>query len=252
MKKFEMTEQRPGTPSDQDEPGPDVPREPAGPASELPSAPPEAAPESKGQSNTLVIILAVALILALAGITFLLVAYVFGGQSGSEEESALPPPGQTVERTLILPTPEAGNPTATVTARKGVNVRTGPGLNFPVIGIAPLGSTLEIVGVSTDGTWWVVNVPAAPQCNGWVSEEFVEVENGQGVMVIPSPPGPTPVVTPTATPTPAPDITFTANRTTINAGQLSVFDIYGNRILEFVGGLLKQRLQPIDTPDYQV
>jgi heat shock protein HslJ/uncharacterized protein YraI len=196
-----------------------VPKGPAGPTSEAPSAPPEPEPETKGQSNTLVIILGVALILALAGIVFLLVAYVFGGQSGSEEESALPPPGQTVEATVIPPTPEAGDPTATVTARKGVNVRTGPGLNFPVIGVAPFGSTLEVVGVSADGTWWVVNVPAAPQGNGWVAEEFVAVENGQGVMVIPSPPTPTPVATPTATPTPAPDITFTANRTTINAGE---------------------------------
>ncbi|MGD8806825.1 MAG: META domain-containing protein [Chloroflexota bacterium] len=191
------------------------------PPSEPPPPPeqPEAKPEGKGQSNTLVIVLVVALILALAGIIFLLVAYVFGDRSGSEEEGALPPPGETVEATVIPPTPEVGEPTATVVARKGVNVRTGPGLNFPVIGIAPFRSTLEVVGASADGTWWVVNVPAAPQGNGWVSEEFVQVENGQGVMVIPSPPTPTPAATPTATPTPAPDITFTANRTTINAGE---------------------------------
>ena len=181
--------------------------------------PDELVPEKQGQSNTLLIVLAVALVLALAGIVFLLVAYVFGNGSGSEEEGVLPPPGQTVEATVIPPTPEPGDPTATVTARKGVNVRTGPGLNFPVLGIAPFGSTLEVVGVSADGTWWVVNVPAAPQGNGWVSEEFVQVENGQGVMVIPSPPTPTPAATPTPTPTPAPDINFTANRTTINAGE---------------------------------
>jgi heat shock protein HslJ/uncharacterized protein YraI len=184
-----------------------------------PVEPTEPEQESKGGSNTLVIILAVALILALAGIIFLLVAYVFGDGSGSEEEGALPPPGETVEATVIPPTPEVGEPTATVIARKGVNVRTGPGLNFDVIGIAPYRSTLEVVGVSADGTWWVVNVPAAPQGNGWVSEEFVQVENGQGVMVIPSPPTPTPAATPTPTATPAPDINFTANRTTINAGE---------------------------------
>jgi heat shock protein HslJ/uncharacterized protein YraI len=163
--------------------------------------------------------LGVALVLALAGIIFLLVAYVLGDGSGSEEEGALPPSGATVEATVIPPTPEVGEPTATVITREGVNVRTGPGLNFPVIGIAPFGSTLEVVGVSADGTWWVVNVPAAPQGNGWVAEEFVTVENGQGVMVISSPPTPTPAATPTATPTPAPDITFTASRTTISAGE---------------------------------
>ena len=179
----------------------------------------EATPEKTGQSNTLIIILAVALILALAGIAFLLVAYVFGNGSGSEGEGVLPPPGETVEATVIPPTPEPGDPTATVIARKGVNVRTGPALNFPVIGIAPFGSTLEVVGVSADKTWWVVNVPGAPNNYGWVSDEYVEVQNGDGLMIIPSPPTPTPVAAPTPTATPAPDINFTASRTTINAGE---------------------------------
>ncbi|HET6446764.1 MAG TPA: SH3 domain-containing protein, partial [candidate division Zixibacteria bacterium] len=173
----------------------------------------EATPEKQGQSNTLIIILVVALVLALAGIIFLLVAYVFGNGSGSEGEAVLPPPGETVEATVIPPTPEPGDPTATVIARKGVNVRTGPGLNFPIIGIAPFGSALEVVGVSADATWWVVNVPGVPNNYGWVSEEYVDVQNGGNVLVIPSPPTPTPAATPTATP--APDIIFTANRTTI-------------------------------------
>jgi heat shock protein HslJ/uncharacterized protein YraI len=180
-----------------------------------------ATPEEKGKSNTLIIILVVALILALAGIIFLLFAYVFGDGSGSDGEAVLPPPGETVEATVIPPTPEPGDPTATVIARKGVNVRTGPGLNFPIIGIAPFGSTLEVVGASADATWWVVNVPGVPNNYGWVSEEYVNVENGDSVLIIPSPPTPTPVATPTATATPAPDITFTANRTTINAGEMA-------------------------------
>ena len=189
------------------------------PATPPPTEPVEPAPESKSGSNTLMIVLAVALVLALAGIIFLLVAYVFSDGSGSEGEAVLPPPGETVEATVIPPTPEPGDPTATVIARKGVNVRTGPGLNFPVIGIAPFGSTLEVVGVSADRTWWVVNVPGVPNNYGWVSEEYVDVQNGDGVLQIPSPPTPTPVAPPTPTATPAPDITFTANRTTINAGE---------------------------------
>jgi heat shock protein HslJ len=100
-----------------------------------------------------------------------------------------------------------------------VNVRTGPGVEFPIIGIAPFGSTLEVVGVSRDGTWWVVNVPGLPNNYGWVSDEYVQVQNVDNVLVIPAPPTPTPAATPTPTATPAPDITFTANRTTINAGE---------------------------------
>jgi len=77
-------------------------------------------------------VLAAALILALAGIVFLLVVFVFGGDSDStpEAEVTLPPPGVTVEATVIPPTPEVGDPTATVTARAGVNIRTGPGVEY--------------------------------------------------------------------------------------------------------------------------
>ncbi|MGD2048227.1 MAG: META domain-containing protein [Chloroflexota bacterium] len=175
--------------------------------------------ETQGQSSTLVIVLVVALVAALAAIIFLLVVYVFGRGSGSDGEVVLPPPGVTVEATVLPPTPEPGKPTATVIARDGVNVRTGPGIEYTIIGIAPFGTTLEVVGVSRDSTWWVVNLPGAPNNYGWVTDEFVQVQNGEDVLVIPAPPTPTPAVTPTATATPAPNITFTASRTTINAGE---------------------------------
>jgi len=124
-----------------------------------------------------------------------------------------------MEATVIPPPPDPGEPTATVLAPKGLNVRTGPGVEYPIIGVAPTGITLEVVGVSQDGTWWVVNIPGAPGNYGWVSEEYVEVKNGDGVLAIPAPPVPTPVATPIPTVTPSPDITFNANRTTINAGE---------------------------------
>ena len=177
--------------------------------------------EKQSSNSTLLIILAVALVAAIAGIIFLLIVFVFGGgsDSGSEGEIVLPPPGVTVEATVIPPTPEAGDPTATVIARAGVNLRTGPGLEYPVIGIAPFGSVLEVVGVSRDGTWWAVRLPGAPNNQAWVSDEFVQVEDAGNVPVLNPPPTPTPVATATPTPTPAPDITFTASRTTINAGE---------------------------------
>ena len=136
-----------------------------------------------------------------------------------KKEPELPPPAMTMEATVIPPTPEPDDPTATVIAPKGLNVRTGPGVEYPIIGVAPNGITLEVVGVSQDRTWWVVNIPGAPGNYGWVSEEYVEVQNGDGVLVIPAPPVPTPIATPIPTVTPAPDIAFTANRTTINAGE---------------------------------
>ena len=173
---------------------------------------------SQKQSNALTTVLIVALVAALAAIVVLLVVYVFG-DSGDGDEGTLPPPEMTVEATVIPPTPEPGDPTAMVIAPKGVNVRTGPGLEYPVIGIAPNGTKLEVVGVSQDRTWWVVNIPGAPGNYGWISEEYVDVQNADSVLVVPAPPVPTPVATPIPTAPPAPDISFTASRTTINAGE---------------------------------
>ena len=175
----------------------------------------------KDNKNTIIIVLIAALALALMGIGFLLITYAFNNGDGSEQEDgeALPPPNVTVEATLVPPTPEPGDPVATVTARAGVNVRTGPGLNYPMIGTAPYNTELEVVGVSQDSTWWVVNVPASPNSQGWVSDEYVQVENGNNVLVVAPPPTPTPAASPTPVATPAPEIDFSASRTTINAGE---------------------------------
>jgi heat shock protein HslJ len=188
----------------------------------------------KDNKNTLIIILIAALALALIGIAFLLFAYVLGNNNGTdpdpEEGGAVPSPVVTViiatntpsapEATLVPLTPEPEDPTAVVTARTGVNVRTGPGLEYAVLGTAPYLTELEITGVSQDGTWWVVAIP--PNYNGgqgWVAEEYVEARNADGALVVPAPPTPTPAATATATATPAPEIDFNASRTTINAGE---------------------------------
>lgn len=124
-------------------------------------------------------------------------------------------------RNIDPPQPEAGEPTATVIAPAGVNVRTGPGSEYGVLGLASFGQTGRVVGISQDSQWWVVYVPGAPNDQGWVSGEFVAVENAENVPVIPAPPIDQPPPTPTLAPTaPAPsEITFEASRTTINAGE---------------------------------
>lgn len=189
-------------------------------------------PEAKDGKNTIIIVLIAALAVALAGIAFLLFAYVLNNNDGSapEEGGEVPPPVTTViiatntptasEVTLVPPTPEPEDPTAVVTARTGVNVRTGPGLEYTVLGTAPYLTELEITGVSQDGTWWVVAIPSNYNGGqGWVAGEYVDVRNADGALVVPAPPTPTPAATATATATPAPEIEFNASRTTINAGE---------------------------------
>ncbi len=233
----------------------------------------------KDNKNTIIIILVVALALALAGVFFLLFAYVFGGNSGESEPGGggeMPTAVVTVivatstpyapEATLVPPTPEPEDPTAVVTARSGVNVRTGPGLEYTVLGTAPYLTELEVTGVSADGTWWVVAIP--PNYNGgqgWLADEYVDVKNTNDVLVIPAPPTPTPAATATPTATPAPEISFSASRTTINAGETATLSwsvenivaVYmypvGDRFDNYpVTGQGSREMQPYITTSYEL
>ena len=127
--------------------------------------------------------------------------------------------GQGVDTELPeidLPEPDSGVPTGTVVAPVGVNIRSGPGTVYPIIGWAPYGETGEIIGRSADGQWWASPYTGAPGGIGWVSASYVQTTNAEDVPVIPAPPPPVP--TPTPTPEATPSIQFWADTYTINAG----------------------------------
>jgi heat shock protein HslJ len=119
-----------------------------------------------------------------------------------------------------LPTPEPQTPYGRVVAPQGVNLRTGPGTMYPVVGFVPLGTEGEIIGRSADRFWWVARAPQAPNGQVWVSAAYVEVFNVQNVPVIPAPPQPIPTPTPEpeVTATPDPEINFWADQTVIDPG----------------------------------
>jgi heat shock protein HslJ len=128
---------------------------------------------------------------------------------------------------IDLPEPEPDAPSGRVNSPQGLNIRSGPGVNFPVIGFARNGAEGEIVGRSADNRWWAAAVPSAPGGIGWVSADFVIATNAENVPVIEvappvivvptSAPTPSPVPQPTATPTP--EISFSADRPNINQGE---------------------------------
>lgn len=138
-------------------------------------------------------------------------------------------PTATPVQPIVMPTPAPQTPTGRVIAPDGVNVRSGPSTQYPVIGFAPFGTTGQIVGRSADGQWWTFAAPRSPTGLAWVSATYIQATNAQNVPVLPAPPlpvAPTPVPTavpPTPVPppmaTPAPFIQFGANPTTIVEGQ---------------------------------
>ena len=133
-----------------------------------------------------------------------------------------------VRKVLVdLPEPEPAVPTGRVNSPQGLNIRSGPGSNFPVIGFARDGDEGEIVGRSADNRWWAAAVPTAPGGIGWASADFVIATNAENVPVIEV--APPVVIVPTAAPSPTPpppptatpvaEISFGADRTNINQGE---------------------------------
>ena len=91
------------------------------------------------------------------------------------------------------PAPPTGVPTAT--AVDFVNVRSGPGTNYPVLVVAPPGAAGEVSGKSADGAWWQVKISTqyAADGLGWVSADWVYTQGTESVPVVNAPAAPPPV-----------------------------------------------------------
>ncbi len=78
-------------------------------------------------------------------------------------------------------------PSATVTARDGINVRSGPGEEYAAIGTLANGEQTLVVGRSADSAWWVIPMAGATNDQGWISATYVQTVNTENVPVIPPP-----------------------------------------------------------------
>ncbi|HXV42732.1 MAG TPA: PA14 domain-containing protein, partial [Anaerolineae bacterium] len=119
----------------------------------------------------------------------------------------------TATPTLVAPTPTATPQPSppSLTATTDLNIRSGPGLTYAIIGLLPAGQTANITGLSADGGWWQIEYSGVPTGRGWVSSRYVVVQNVSTVPILPAPPvliipPPAPTPTPVPTPTPAPII----------------------------------------------
>ncbi len=124
-----------------------------------------------------------------------------------------PPPTETPipETPTPTPPPTATPAAATLTVSAGLlNVRAGPGTQYPVLGGLPQRATANVVGQATavDGIWWQIEFAPAPNGLGWVSGNpaFVVPQNTASVPAV-SPPALPVTASPTAPPPPAPTAT---------------------------------------------
>jgi hypothetical protein len=126
-------------------------------------------------------------------------------------------PGVTLPPVATLPpvvvvTPTVDNPICRLASAdaSNVNIRSGPGTNYPTIGQISATTELNIIG--QNGQWYVVNYSGQ---QGWVAGWVTTLKgNCTGLAFVTAPPPPPPTATP-----PGAYINFYADRTNISAGQ---------------------------------
>ncbi len=128
-------------------------------------------------------------------------------------------PGASQPQETPTPEPPTPTPEPAVVTDQLMNVRQGPGTNYPIIGQADPGQRFRVTGKNQAGNWWQIDFNGQP---GWLFAELVTPEGTEAVPVasnIPAPP-PTPTpLPPTATPAPQPTPT-PASQYEFNIAQL--------------------------------
>ncbi len=113
-------------------------------------------------------------------------------EPGAPEETASPTPVATAE---AIPTPEAETaptPADTPATRVESNLRSGPGLDFPVVRVVPADTPLTLVGRNEEGDWLQL------EDGTWIA--FILVDNVPEDLPVVEPEEATPAPESTATP----------------------------------------------------
>jgi hypothetical protein len=106
----------------------------------------------------------------------------------------------------------------TVVTNTDANVRNGPGQVYGILGQLPQGSTANVAGKNSDGTWWYIEFAAGPNGHAWIAGSVTTaVCIPSTLAIVAAPPTPIP---PTSTNTPLPSSTPTVTAT---SGLIIVF-----------------------------
>ena len=108
-----------------------------------------------------------------------------------------------------------------------VNVRSGPGTQYPSYGVAQEGTTFSVDGVSVDGAWWLVAInPNIIQTGqGWISADYANAYFVDNILVVGSPPLPTDL--PVPTPEPSTATAPTLDPLNVRSGPGNAYPSYG-------------------------
>lgn len=127
-----------------------------------------------------------------------------------------PQPGEPTHTptpvTQMTPTSEAvSTPTIPlVTTITDLNIRSGPGMAYPVIGLMLAGQTAKVTGQSADEEWWQIEFLGVAEQRGWISAKYTTTQNTIDVPIVEASPPPLPTSTPQPASTDAPTPTATS------------------------------------------
>ena len=93
-----------------------------------------------------------------------------------------------------------------------VNIRSGPNVLYPLIGVILLGDEVPVLGKSIGGDWLVVQYHGVQGGIGWVWALYMDVSPGE-IPVVENPPSPVPITTITIDPTMAAQFVTTPQAT---------------------------------------
>lgn len=112
-----------------------------------------------------------------------------------------PPPSQPTETPTVAaptPTPTVATPRLIVNTAD-VNVRAGPGTNYPILTTVGRGKEMDIVGKDQTNNWW--RACCVDEQPIWINKEFVDVDGAVDSVAVSAEVAQVP---PTNTPPPAP------------------------------------------------
>jgi uncharacterized protein YraI len=150
---------------------------------------------------------------------------------------ATAPPSVTATPAVITGTlPISGTVSAVVATGDGaLNVRGGPGTDYPVLGQLQPGAQVTLLARSADGTWFEIVYPAGSDGRGWLSGEFLQIQGSAEQLPVAQPPAP-PRPTPIATTLPSITATPTVTGTSPISGTVSAVVATGGGALNVRGG----------------
>lgn len=131
-------------------------------------------------------------------------------ESPVASEGSISPTATLTETATATPIPATGTACApTVVTNTDANVRNGPGQVYGILGQLPQGTTANVAGKNSDGSWWYIAFPAGPGGYAWIAGSVTTAICIPSTLAIIAAP-PTPTFTSTSTPTSTPTITPTS------------------------------------------